>query len=104
MFATSPASRSQGGVSLTLWRGSDVPADTDPGAFAVLTGLWRGMSIAERAELTRQLCLDVERLARAGIVARHPDYSEAEVGHELARRRYGRTLADAAYLDVVHRV
>lgn len=55
------------------------------------------MSVSERAGLTQQLCLDVERLARAGIVARYPTYSELEICHELARRRYGVTLADAAY-------
>jgi hypothetical protein len=53
------------------------------------------------AELTQLLCLDVEQLARAGIVARYPTYSEIEVCHELARRRYGIALADAAYADLV---
>jgi hypothetical protein len=81
---------------------SAVPADTDPLAFSVLTGRWRSMTVGERAELTQQLCLDVERLARAGIVARYPNYSEIEICHELARRRYGRALADAAYAGLVH--
>jgi hypothetical protein len=76
---------------------SEVPADTEPSAFAVLAASWRAMSIGERAELTQQLSLDVDLLARAGIVARHPGYSEVEVCHELARRRYGNALADAAY-------
>jgi hypothetical protein len=76
---------------------SAIPADTDPTAFAVLVERWRSMSVAERAELTEQLCLDVEQLARAGIVARYPSYSEIEICHELARRRYGTVLADAAY-------
>ncbi len=61
------------------------------------------MTIAERAELTRRLCLDVEQLARAGIVARHPAFSELEVCHELARRRYGAALADAAYAGLLPR-
>lgn len=61
------------------------------------------MSMSERAELTQQLCLDVERLARAGIVARHPSFTEVEIVHELTRRRYGRALADAAYSGLVHR-
>lgn len=55
------------------------------------------MTIAERALLTQQICVDVERMARAGILSQHPDYSEREVCHELARRRYGDRLADAAY-------
>jgi hypothetical protein len=61
------------------------------------------MTIQERAELTQQLCIDVEQVARAGIVARHPTYSEIEVCHELARRRYGNALADAAYAGLVPR-
>jgi hypothetical protein len=76
---------------------SAVPADTDPSAFVMLVARWNAMSIGERAELTQLLCRDVERLARAGISARYPGYSEIEICHELARRRYGDALADAAY-------
>jgi hypothetical protein len=80
---------------------SAVPADTDPTAFAILTARWREMSVGERAELTQQLCLDVERLARAAITARSPASPEIEVCHELARRRYGTALADAAYAELL---
>jgi len=82
---------------------SAVPADTDPAAFAILAELWRAMSIRERAELTQRLCIDVEQIARAGIVARYPAYSEIEICHELARRRYGTALADAAYAGLLPR-
>jgi hypothetical protein len=80
---------------------SAVPADTDPTVFALVVERWRAMSIGERAELTHRLCVDVEHLARAGIVARYPAYSEIEICHELARRRYGCVLADAAYADLL---
>ena len=46
---------------------------------------WRTMDIAERALLVEQLCLDVEQLARAGIYALHPDYSEVEICHDVVR-------------------
>ena len=69
----------------------------------MLTEHWRTMDIAERAGLVEQLCLDVEQLARAGIHARHPDCSEMEICHELARRRYGAALADAAYAGILRR-
>jgi hypothetical protein len=82
---------------------SATPADTDAATLAILTQSWRAMSVQERAELTQQLCVDVERIARAGIVARHPEYSEIEICHELARRRYGKDLADAAYSGLVPR-
>jgi hypothetical protein len=82
---------------------SAVPTDTDPAAFAILADVWRAMSIRERAELTQRLCIDVEQIARAGIVARYPAYSEIEICHELARRRYGTALADAAYAGLLPR-
>ena len=72
-------------------------ADTDLRADVVVSAHWRAVSIAERAAATMQLCADVERLARAGILARRPALTEREICHELARRRYGATLADAAY-------
>jgi hypothetical protein len=76
---------------------SAVPADTDPAAFAVLVECWRSMTVSQRAPLTEQICTDVELIARAGIVACHPTYSELEIRRELARRRYGNAIADAAY-------
>jgi len=80
---------------------SVLPADTDGASYAVLVASWRGLSLRERAELTQQLCLDVERLARADICARHPAFTAIEVSHELARRRYGPALADAAYAGLL---
>lgn len=74
-----------------------VPADTDPHTYEILVERWRSMSIMERATLVEQLYRDVELLARAGIFAQHPDFTEIEVRYESARRRYGSKLADAAY-------
>lgn len=74
-----------------------IPADTDPAAFAVLVQRWRSMSVAERVDLLDQLNADVERLAVAGIRAMQPGLTEPEIRHELARRRFGATLADEAY-------
>ena len=80
---------------------SSVPADTDARSWAGLVETWRSMSVIERAELTDQLCRDVEELARLDIARRYPEYTEIEVCHELARRRYGPELADAAYAGLV---
>ena len=74
-----------------------IPADTSADADAVLFARLRAMSVGERADLTRQLCRDVERIARAGILAQHPDASSGEVAREVVRRRYGETLAAEAY-------
>jgi hypothetical protein len=51
--------------------------------------------------LTSRLCRDVELLARAGIRAQRPEFDDVRVCHELARRRYGAALADAAFAGLV---
>ena len=55
------------------------------------------MSVADRAQLTEELCRDVDRVARAGILASQPDVTEPEIVRELCRRRYGEVLAAEAY-------
>jgi hypothetical protein len=76
---------------------ASVPADTDPRTYAILIERWRSMDISERVGLINQLCFDVEQLARADIIAQHPRFTETGICHELARRRFGLELADAAY-------
>ena len=69
---------------------ASVPADTDPGTYAILIERWHSMDFAERVGMISQLCFDVEQEAtRANIVARHPGFTEIEVLRELARRRFG---------------
>ena len=74
-----------------------IPADTDPETFEVLVDCWRASSIADRVMLVDQVTADVELMARLGIEAAHPEMSEVEVRHELARRRFGAELADEAF-------
>jgi len=74
-----------------------IPIDTDPEAFRILVECWRAMTTAERVELVDQINADVELLAVTAILAGKPDLSDVEVRHELARRRFGPNLADAAY-------
>jgi hypothetical protein len=80
-----------------------VPADTDPAVLALLVDRWRDLSLDDRAAMVEKLCRDVELLARVEITARHPDFAEVQILHELARRRYGTTLADAAYETLLGR-
>jgi hypothetical protein len=54
-----------------------------------------------RTELVKQVCIDVERLARADIVARHPTWADVEIARELTRRRYGPALAADAYASIL---
>jgi hypothetical protein len=73
------------------------PADTDPEAFEVLVECWRAMTIADRVALVDQITADVGLMARVGIGKAHPEMSDVEVRHELARRRFGAELADEAF-------
>lgn len=72
-------------------------SDTDGAVGRLLVGRWREMTAEERVAQIDALCADVERLARVGIDRASPGLSPQAVRHELARRRYGRELADAAY-------
>lgn len=74
-----------------------IPVDTSADADAVLFARWRSMSVSERAQLTLDLCRDVDRIARAGILASHPEATEPEIVRALCGRRYGEALAAEAY-------
>lgn len=55
------------------------------------------MTTTGKLQVVAALCCDVERIARLGIKRDHPDASEAEVLHHLAARRFGSSVADAAF-------
>jgi hypothetical protein len=55
------------------------------------------MSAIERAELADRISVDVTAIAIAGIAADLPGAGPREVRRELARRRYGESIAEAAY-------
>lgn len=73
------------------------PLDTTPDAARRQLDVWRAMTPAERAAVADRLSIDVTRFAIAGIEAQLPGAGPERVRHELARRRYGRRLADAAF-------
>ena len=76
---------------------SQLPLDTSPDAAIRQLDAWRQMSPQERAALANQMSIDVSRFAVAGIRAQFPGASEERVRHELARRRFGREIADEAF-------
>jgi hypothetical protein len=88
-------------INLKKVGASPVPVDTSSSAYSMLAADWASMTVGERALLTHRMCTDVETIARAGILSQHPSYSEVEICHELARRRYGAALADAAYAGLL---
>ncbi|MCA9544952.1 MAG: hypothetical protein KC613_11200 [Myxococcales bacterium] len=70
--------------------------DTSDEAARVQRMLWRRMGPERRVELAVRMSEDAREISRAGIRARHPDYSEAQV--ELALRRV--LLGDALFRAV----
>lgn len=73
-----------------------IPSDTSDEARDHLVGRLRAMTPAQRALLADQLSLDVATIALAGIRAANPEMTEGDALRELARRRYGSVVADAA--------
>ena len=73
-------------------------SDTDPKMEALQIQLWRQASPTRKMHMLAQLNASARTLALAGLRARHPHASEAElrrrlagllVGDELARKVYG---------------
>ena len=68
--------------------------DTGPEVRRRQVERWRAMTEHDRAVVADQLSVDVAELAKAGIRFDYPEASAEEVREELARRRFGRVLAD----------
>jgi hypothetical protein len=64
-------------------------ADTSPEAHAIQLEVYRSMSPERRLAIGVQMSEDGFAVMAAGIKARHPDYSEAEVTWALRRLRLG---------------
>ena len=62
--------------------------------------LLRAQSPAERLHTAVRLTDAVRTMARAGIIARHPGATLAEINAYLAERLYGASTADRLFPDV----
>jgi hypothetical protein len=71
--------------------------DTSADARAVLDALYASMSPGEKLGPMRELTLAANRLALAGLAARHPGESRRELLLRLARLRLGDDLVDRVY-------
>ena len=69
------------------------PNDTSRAADRRQLEAFRDMTPAARLRLAEVMSTEVRALARAGIRARHPEYSTEEVEAVLAELLLGRTLA-----------
>jgi hypothetical protein len=72
-------------------------ADTTPAAHAAQIGALRRMTPERRFALAAGLSEDLRRVALAGILQRHPGYSEAEARRALVVLLYGEQIARALW-------
>jgi hypothetical protein len=70
-----------------------VPFDTEVAAHRVQGEIYRRMGGAARLAIAFELSAAVRQLALAGIKARHPTYTEADVLHAWAQLTLGEELA-----------
>ena len=73
------------------------PRDTTPGAHEAQVRWLQRLGPAGRVALASEMSEDVRELARAGIRARHPDYSAPQVAFALLRLLMGDDLFRAAW-------
>jgi hypothetical protein len=73
------------------------PLDTAPESHAAQLEVYRRLGPANRARLAGRLSADARRLTQAGIRARHPEYTDADVEDALRRLLYGDDLFRRAW-------
>ena len=76
-------------------------ADTSVEAEAVRLAILRAKAPAERLADALSLSDAARQLARAGIRARHPAYTDRQVDLALFRMLYGPAIADAAWPESI---
>ena len=74
-----------------------IPLDTTPEAHAVQTRIYRQLGGAERVAIMFRLSAATRAVTRAGILARHPDYTPDEITLALARLTLGDDLVGKAW-------
>ena len=79
---------------------SGLYSDTDPEVEALQIELWRQASPTHKMNMLAQLNLSARRLALAGLRARYPQASEAELRRRLAALLLGEDLAREVYGDL----
>jgi hypothetical protein len=76
-----------------------IPPDTTPAAHRYQTEVYLGIGGPGRVDAMFRLTESTRRLARAGIRARHPHYSDAEVFQAYARMMLGDALVRTVWPD-----
>jgi len=76
-----------------------IPPDTTPAAHRYQTEVYLRIGGPGRVDAMFRLTESTRRLAQAGIRARHPHYSDAEVDQAYARMMLGDALVRAVWPD-----
>lgn len=76
-----------------------IASDTSSEADAAQLAAYRRMGGMGRAQVMFRLCEMSRQAAEAGILARHPEYDEAQVRLALARLVYGDDLVRRVWPD-----
>ena len=71
--------------------------DTDARSHAVQLAVYRYLGPAGRVRLAAKMAGDTRQISRAGIRARHPEYSPEDVDLALSRLLYGDDLFRRAW-------
>lgn len=71
--------------------------DTDATSHAVQLAVYRKLGSVGRARLAAKMAAEAREIARAGIRARHPDYSSEDLDLALSRLLYGDDLFRRAW-------
>jgi hypothetical protein len=74
-----------------------LPRDTTPAAHEAQVRWLRRLTPAEPVELAVEMSENIRKVARAGIAARHPDYSRAQIAFALQRLLLGDDLFRRAW-------
>lgn len=74
-----------------------IARDTDLAAHNVQIQVYRRLGAEARLRRALEMCDDVRLVARSGIRARHPGYSDSELNLALFRLLLGDALYQAAY-------
>lgn len=69
-----------------------VPLDTSPAVFRAQLAVWEKLGAEGRVALAGRISSSARYLAREGIRARHPEYSDTQLLRALLRLLYGDTL------------
>jgi hypothetical protein len=80
---------------------TSLPADTTREADHVQLAVLRRIGMAGRARMTAELCDNLRELVAAGVLQRHPDYTDEQIRLAVVRLTLGEELfRQASHSDV----